>query len=690
MNKEPIVLYIFRLFLSFALLFFMGMLYWSETIVESNMIELRSEISLIKNELETIRRQGFTSGAQNGDVAKKKRSDVKTSSKYPNLLKKDPFYETTLPKLLGDGFKPHGIQHLATVGKPENLHPFANWADVVSWQSLCNVAVGGMAFGKYEALTSDMGLRMEERVNPETGIKEFWIFLRNDVFWQPLKQSFFSSGTTLSPHFLQKHQVTAHDFKFYFDAMMNPYVQMPGVIAMRSIYSGIKQIEVIDDFTFVVRWTPEVITLANGEKHYKLKYVARQLTAGLRPLASFVYKYFSNGKKIVEDDSHPDTYRTNSVWAQNFAEHFAKNIIVSCGAWVFDGMNERQIKFVRNKDFYDPLAALTEGIEIDIKDSPDNVWQEFKSNHLDSFTLQPDQKMEFQDFLQSPSYKEQAKNGDSINQLDYVMRAYSYIAWNEARPFFKSKKVRQALTMAIDRQRIIDQILNGMGVETTGTFYRYSPAYDTSIAPWPYSPRESIRALAEEGWRDLDGDGVIDKMIDGEKVSFRFTLNYYVKNPTTKAICEYISTALKEVGIDCRLDGVDIADLSSLFDDKSFDALSMAWALATPPEDPRQLWYSSGAKEKGSSNAIGFANSEIDAIIDQLDFEYDQKKRVELYHRFDAILNDEQPYTFLYTPKRSLLYRNYLQNVFLPVDRQDLVPGANAAEPSSSIFWLKK
>ena len=118
--------------------------------------------------------------------------------------------------------------------------------------------------------------------------------------------------------------------------------------------------------------------------------------------------------------------------------------------------------------------------------------------------------------------------------------------------------------------------------------------------------------------------------------------------------------------------------------------IALAWALGTPPEDPRQLWYSTGAKEKGSSNTIGFANTEIDRIIDQLDYEYDPKKRLALYHRFDAIIHEQQPYTFLYTPKVTLLYRDYLKNVFLPVHRQDLVPGANMAEPDPSIFWIKK
>jgi peptide/nickel transport system substrate-binding protein len=194
--------------------------------------------------------------------------------------------------------------------------------------------------------------------------------------------------------------------------------------------------------------------------------------------------------------------------------------------------------------------------------------------------------------------------------------------------------------------------------------------------------------LEEEGWYDRSGNGVIEKEINGEIVPFVFKLTYYVKNPTTKSICEYISTALKDVGIKCLLNGVDIADLSASMDDKSFDAYYLGWVLGAPPEDIRQIWYSKGAKEKGSSNSIGFSNPEVDKLVEALEFEDNVEKRNQLYHRFDAIIHEEAPYTFLFTPKIAMLYRENVHNVFLPIDRQDLVPGADVAEPDSSIFWL--
>lgn len=695
MNKEPIALYIFRFVLGFGLFAFMAMLYWSSLLVEEKLqtinlelAETKNEIYSLKMDLGKIRIDGFH--LEPSPVEKKEAGQASLhESRSANLLTEDPFYKRTLPAMLGKDFKPHGTQHEAEYAKPEHLHPFANWLQVSNWFSLCTVAVASLEVGKYETMAQDLAVAMELRENKTQGHPEYWVFLRKDLFWQPLKQAHFGSDLFLAPHFLRKHPVTAHDIKFNYDAIMNPHVSEAGAIAYRTLYADIEEIEVVDDYTLIVRWKTENVRQEDGQLKPKMKYLSKFLTGSLRPLASFVYQYFADGTKIIPDDSNPDTYRTNPVWAQNFSQHWAKNIIPSCGAWVFDGMTDREIRFIRNGDFYNPYAALTEAIEYRFKNSPDAIWEEFKLGSLDSFAIPPHQLSELDRFLNSPPYKMQEERGLKINRLDYLQRAYYYVGWNEARPLFKSKKVRQALTMAIDRDRIIRQTLNGMGVQTTGTFFLYSSSYDPSLAPYPYNPQRALQLLQEEGWYDSTGDGVLDKMIDGQRVSFIFTLTYFVKNPTSKVICEYIATALKEIGIICNINGVEVADLSALFEDKNFDAYHMAWALGTPPDDPRQIWYSTGAKEKGSSNAIGFANAEVDQIIDQLDYEYDPKKREELYHRFDRIIYEEAPYTFLFVPKVSFIYRNYLQNVFLPVDRQDLIPGANVGEPIPSLFWIR-
>jgi len=712
MNKEPIGLILLRYLCYLGILCFLGMLYWSSLLIEEDLRGIHEELAQLKGDQTSVYRDSdkdsedkspppVLNNNASDNEPKNSLSQAPLTSRtapqrkqidpaLPNLLTEDPFYANTLPKLLGKGFKPAGQLKQDTLGKPDNLHPFTNWSTVRAWQTLCSDNLAELHFGKYEVYAPSMAIKIEERPSEKSDGSEFWIHLRDDLFWAPLKQEFFPNELVLAPQFLKKQPLTAHDFKFYFDAMMNPYVQMPGAVALRTYYSDIDHIRVIDDHTFVVKWKTHAAIDKEGKAAKKIKYMARSLTFSMPPLPFFVYGYFADGKKIIEDDSETDVYRNNIAWAQNFTDHWARNIIVSCGPWLFDGMTEREIRFKRNPDYFQATAALAQSMTVQFRESSQSIWQDFKSNRIDNYNLQPDQLAELNDFLDSNRYREQEKKDLAIKRLDYLARSYAYLGWNETKPFFKSKKVRQALTMAIDRERIIQQNLNNLGVEISCPFYRYSTSYDPDLKPWPFDMQGARQMLEEDGWYDRNGNGIISKKIEGKLVPFRFSLIYYVKNMVSKNICEYISTTLKELGIECTLNGVDLADLSAAFDDKSFDAICLGWALGTPPEDLRQLWHSSGAKEKGSSNAIGFANADVDKIIEALDYEYDDAERQKLYYRFDKIFHDEAPYTLIYSPKIAFLYRQYLQNVFIPVDRQDLVPGANVAEPDSRIFWLKQ
>lgn len=693
MNREPITLYILRFILRFAILAGVAMLYWSSLLVEKDLKFIQGEMRQMQHELlsvkENISKQTLENSSSLNSNSNIQHLSPSLTATTKNLLTVDPFYTSTLPKLLGPHFKPHGIRREATIGKPKNLHPFSNWSEVASWIGMCGVGLAGQEIGRYETLTPDMALTMELRHLPD-GRPEYWLTLRNDLFWQPLNPHHFPEGVKLAPFFLKKHQVTAHDFKFYFDAIMNRHVEEVGAVAMRNYLSEIEEMRVVDDFTLAVRWKTKKMKDENGQEIFQMKYLAKSLTGSLRPLPRFVYQYFVDGTKIIQDDGHPDSYRTNPVWAQNFSHHWANNVIVSCGPWLFDGMTDREIRFRRNPDFYNYYAVLVEAYEIKFRDSPDAIWEDFKSGSLDYFAVPPNLLSELDLFLKSEPYQKQSQKGLGIKRIDFLNRSYNYIGWNEANPLFNEIKVRQALTLAIDRERIIRQNLNGKGIQITGTFFPYSPSYDSSLKPYPFDPDQAKQLLEEEGWYDSDGDGIIDKLINGKRTPFRFSLTYYVKNPTTKAICDYIATSLKQIGISCTPNGVDIADLSAIFEDRSFDAVSLGWSLGTPPEDPKQIWYSNPSKEKGSSNAIGFANPEVDQIINELEYEYDPQKRILLYHRFDAIIYNEAPYVFLYAPKMTWVYRNYLQNVFIPADRQDLIPGANSGEPQPNLFWIKE
>ena len=205
--------------------------------VKETLFNLQTEVQKNKDEMSVPR--GSLEDTSN------KKKDPKSILYYLIFWKKIPFYGNTLPKMLGPNSRPHGTRHTASVGRPKNLHPFSNWSDVASWINSCSVSVATTKFGIYETLSPDMAIKMEERTRPETGIPEYWIHLRDGVYWQPLHPNMFSEEIKLADFFQKKHQVTASDFKFAFDATMNPFLQESGAVAMRNYLEGIEKLKLL-------------------------------------------------------------------------------------------------------------------------------------------------------------------------------------------------------------------------------------------------------------------------------------------------------------------------------------------------------------------------------------------------------------------------------------------------------------
>lgn len=666
-----------QFFLLIALCLIGAMLYWSSLLVEQDLKQVKREIQVLKQT------RGAPQQIVNHKAISQKRVHIDPS--LPNLLTEDPFYAKVLPGLLPEGFVAQGTMRTATVGVPQNLHPFSPFADVNAYLSRCGLSVSKNHFGVYETYAPYAAIKMEKRdVKGEEAV-EYWIHLREGMFWQPLNPAWFSDRIELAPWFFEKHPVTAYDFKLYFDLLMNPYVTESAALTARQYFDDVQEFRVIDELTFVVKWKKHKM----DDGVYKAKYKAYSYSAGFSPIAAFVYQYYPDGTKIIQDESK-DAYRTNSTFAQVFQEHWAKNVIPSCGPYIFQGMTEQGIRFDRNPDHFYPLDVLVEGLQTEFKIAQENIWQNFKLGSLDSYALPPTQVQDWEQFRGSPAYQEQVKAGNAIKELSYPGRSFSYIGWNLKRPLFANAKVRQAMTYAIDRPRIIREIMSGQGNELSSPFSYYSNAYDKELKPYPFDPAKAKAILAEEGFADFDGDGYLEKKTDQGLLKASFYLTYYVKNVITKAIVESVATSLKEIGVQCILKGVDIADISAAMDDKDFDAYFLAWVLSEPPEDITQIWHSSGANVKGSSNTIGYSNPVVDQIAVNLTYEDDPQKREKLYKEFDRILYEEQPYTLMYSPINTLLYREKLQNVFLPVDRKDLIPNANISEPIPDGFWLKE
>jgi peptide/nickel transport system substrate-binding protein len=240
---------------------------------------------------------------------------------------------------------------------------------------------------------------------------------------------------------------------------------------------------------------------------------------------------------------------------------------------------------------------------------------------------------------------------DFNRQLEYGNN-YSWIGWNSARPFFASAEVRTALTLLVDRPGIIDGLLYGLARPTTCHFYWASDSCDPKLQPLPYDPAQAARLLEQAGWRDHDGDGVLDR--DG--VAFRFGLMIPASSPEAARMATKLKEDFGRAGVELRLQRVEWSIFTKRLRAREFDACTLAWADSGPRGDPTQIWHSSSST--GGSNYIGFANAQADELIDRARSTLQEAPRDDLYRQLGVLLHREQPYTWLYVrPRLSLINR---------------------------------
>ena len=461
--------------------FFLSMLYWSNLLQEEKLQEIQNTLK----EIQKVQKKPHNFAINNFQSPKIDRPHIKKN--LPNLLPKDPYFSNYLPEKLKNLPTPTGTLRFATISAVDNLLPFTPWVTTSSWINYCQGYVGRHHVVTYESFAPDLAIKIEKRTGRDENHVEFWVHLRDDVNWQPLNRKNFPSSMQIADHFFKPHPLTAHDFVFHWNAVSNPHVDMPKAVTQRRLLFFIKDIRAVDDKTFVVdieKTTPS--GAENGKKHFP--YAMLRTVAFLQPLPRFVYQHLPNGEKITPDDHEEHFYKKSSLWAQYFARHFASRVIPSCGAWSFEGLTDQSIRFRRNPDYHNPFQVLYENMEISLTNTEDAVFRDFIAQKSDTCTLTPKNTTEVEKYKKTPDYKKEQENGYEINQIDYLASIYSFLGWNQKRPFFADKKVRKALTHAIDRESMITQNLDGRAVIVNGPFSYSSESYNHTLKPHKYDP----------------------------------------------------------------------------------------------------------------------------------------------------------------------------------------------------------
>ncbi|MGH1338018.1 MAG: ABC transporter substrate-binding protein [Aureispira sp.] len=253
--------------------------------------------------------------------------------------------------------------------------------------------------------------------------------------------------------------------------------------------------------------------------------------------------------------------------------------------------------------------------------------------------------------------KEDSKFSSSFDLSTPDQFAYHYIGFNLKRPQFKDKRVRRAIAHLIDRDEMIGVIFEGMAIKTNGPINPTKPYYNKNLKDIDYNPEKAAELLKAAGWSDSDGDNILDKMIDGKKVTMKIKFKYNQGNTVRKAIGQILEDEAARVGIEVNLEAVEFAKLLSDADERNFDMLALAWVKTPGLDDMKQVWHSE-ADRQGGSNRVGFGTSECDQLIDEIRVTLDKERQKELYLRVQEIIYEEQPYIFLFVPAERIAINN--------------------------------
>ncbi|RKY89217.1 peptide-binding protein, partial [candidate division KSB1 bacterium] len=233
----------------------------------------------------------------------------------------------------------------------------------------------------------------------------------------------------------------------------------------------------------------------------------------------------------------------------------------------------------------------------------------------------------------------------NFNKYKYLSHSYTYVGYNLDESLFKDKKVRQALSYALNKKDIIQGALLGLGEVCTGPFLKGTYAYNESVEGYPYNPGKARALLKEAGWQDSDGDGILDK--DGKNFSFRLILAQ--GNMQCQQVATIIQQQWKDIGIEVEIRSVAWATfLKEFVDKRNYQALILGWTTPVDP-DIYNVWHSDSTKE-GGLNFMNYKNKEVDKLIEEGRRTFNQAKRAEIYKKIHALISEDAPYTFLYTP----------------------------------------
>jgi len=389
-------------------------------------------------------------------------------------------------------------------------------------------------------------------------------------------------------------EFTAEDVKFTYDKFMDPKV----INVYSSYFKPVDKVEAIDKYTVKV--------------FYKMPFAP--------VLDTWTWVYILP-KHLLQDKE----FRTAG---------FNRKPIGTGPYKLKEWDTAQKVVLTANKDYFDGEPYIS-GYTFMIIPEQSAQFMNLEAGNIDDMLISPDI------YFTKAATKEFEQN---FNKYNYSGFGYYFIGYNETNPLFADKKVRQALSYAVNINEIINGTRRqGLAKIITGPFLTESWAYDTKVRGYGYNPEKALKLLAEEGWK-REKDGFLYK--NGKK--FAFTLLVSQGYNEVLQTATIIQQQLAKLGIEAEVRVLAFNVLWGEYVDKQkFDAVLTAWIITIDPDYNYNIWHSATA---GNSefNIVSYKNPEVDRLFEQGRITCNKNKRTAIYHKIHELIAEDCPYTFLY------------------------------------------
>jgi peptide/nickel transport system substrate-binding protein len=390
---------------------------------------------------------------------------------------------------------------------------------------------------------------------------------------------------------------TAADVAFTYETMINPKTPT----AYRESFKMVETVETPDPHTVTVR--------------YKMPFAKALDTWGLWMLPRHLLEPYMREGKLREAPQN---------WSRP----------IGTGPYRFSELRSgEKIVLVGNPDYFEGPPYISR-VVYRIIPSQATIFLELKANGLDAAGLTALQYKRQTDY---PAFRK------AYNKFRYPSNGYTYLGFNLRDPRFADRRVRQAFAHAIDKRELIDGVILGLGREATGPYKPGTWVYNPDVRRYPHDVARAKALLAEAGWKDTDGDGVLDR--EGRPFAFELLTNQ--GNEERKKIAEIVQASLREVGVAVEVRILEwAAFLKEYIKKRRFEAIILGWGIGLDP-DQFDVWHSSKTNPD-ELNHIGYQNPVVDQLLEQGRSTCVQAERKRSYDRLQEVLAEDQPIVFLY------------------------------------------